>query len=71
MEKGLETGRKSRLEMSQNIAKNCLQNRPEPRAKRSKVFEAFNILAIRDGPLFFRGGGGGCYHFWDLQTIFV
>ena len=25
------------------------------------------IFAIRDEPLFL---SGGCYHFWDLQTIF-
>ena len=25
---------------------------------------------FRDGPLFFMVGGGGGYHFWELQTIF-
>ena len=25
---------------------------------------------VRDGLLFFIEGGGGGYHFWDLQTIF-
>ena len=28
------------------------------------------VSLIRDGPIFIYWGGGGCYHFWDLQTIF-
>ena len=30
-----------------------------------------NARNLRNGPLFFhRMGGGGGYHFWDLQTTF-
>ena len=45
MEKGLKIGLKSRLKMPQNMAKNCLQNRPEPRAKASKEF----VQAFKSG----------------------